>query len=48
VERYRYRGARILLPWMEPAEFGVVGRLARTNYDDTGIVGALDEKLEVA
>ena len=26
VERYRYRGARILLPWMEPMELGVVGR----------------------
>lgn len=48
VERYRYRGTRILLPWMEQTEFGAVGRYARTDYDDTGIVGALDEKLEVA
>ena len=48
VERYRYRGTRILLAWMEPTEFGVVGRYARTDYDDTGIIGALDEKLEVA
>ena len=48
VERYRYRGTRILLPWMESTELGIVGRYARTDYDDTGIVGALDEKLDVA
>ena len=48
MERYRYRGTRILLAWMEPTEFGVVGRYAGTDYDDTGIIGALDEKLEVA
>jgi len=28
VERYRYRGQRILLPWMEPEELGQVGRYA--------------------
>lgn len=45
VERYRYRGTRILLPWMEPAELGTVGRYARTDYDDLSVVGALDERL---
>ncbi len=45
VERYRYRGTRILLPWMEATELGAVGRYARTDYDDFSIVGALDEKL---
>jgi RNA-directed DNA polymerase len=48
VERYRYRGARILLPWMEPMELGDVGRFARSDYDDLGIVGALDEMLTVS
>jgi hypothetical protein len=33
---------------MESTELGIVGRYARTDYDDTGIVGALDEKLDVA
>ena len=28
-------------------ELGVVGRFARTDYDDTSIVGALDEILAV-
>ena len=46
VERYRYRGRRILLPWMDPDELGAVGRYARAEYDDIGIVGALDEALE--
>ena len=45
VERYRYRGTRILLPWMEPTELGTIGRYARTDYDDLSIVGALDERL---
>ena len=45
VERYRYRGTRILLPWMEPTELGTIGRYARTDYEDLSIVGALDEKL---
>jgi RNA-directed DNA polymerase len=48
VERYRYRGVRILLPWMEPLELGVVGRFARTAYDDPSIAGALDEMLAVS
>lgn len=45
VERYRFRGARILLPWMEPDELGVVGRFARSNYDDPAFLGALEEDL---
>ncbi len=47
VERYRYRGKRILLPWMEPMELGAVGRFARSDYDDLSNVGALDETLVV-
>lgn len=47
VERYRYRGTRILLPWMESLELGTVGRFARTDYDDISIAGALDESLAV-
>jgi hypothetical protein len=34
-------------PWIEPTELGAVGRSARTDYDDLGIVGALDESLVV-
>lgn len=48
VERYRYRGMRILLPWMESLELGTVGRFARTDYDDISIAGALDEMLAVS
>jgi hypothetical protein len=29
LERYRYRSTRILLPWIEPAEFGAVGFVTR-------------------
>jgi hypothetical protein len=47
VERYRYRGKRMLLPWMEPLELGAVGRFARNDYDDLSNVGALDETLAV-
>jgi hypothetical protein len=43
----RYRGARILFPWMESLELGMVGRFARNDYDDASIVGALDEMLAV-
>jgi RNA-directed DNA polymerase len=45
VERYRYRGARILLPWMDPQELGAVGFFARTGYDDPESLGALQEAL---
>jgi hypothetical protein len=44
-KRYRYRGMRILVPWMESLELGTVGRFARTDYDDIIIAGALDEML---
>jgi RNA-directed DNA polymerase len=47
VERYRHRGTRILLPWMEPDELGTVGRFARSDYDDMSLVGALDEDLSI-
>ena len=45
VERYRYRGTRILLPWMDPEELGTIGRFARTGYDDPTFMGALQESL---
>lgn len=45
VERYRYRGQRILLPWMDPDEFGTVGRYARHDYDDSTFLGSLEESL---
>ena len=48
VERYRYRGTRILLPWMDPEELGTVGYFARTQYDDPEYVGALQEALTTA
>jgi RNA-directed DNA polymerase len=45
VERYRYRGTRILLPWMNPEEFGKVGRYASSKYDDPTFLGSLEEAL---
>ena len=45
VERYRYRGSRILLPWMADDELGEVGRYAKANFDDTTFIGALEEAL---
>lgn len=45
VERYRYRGSKILLPWMDSDEFGQVGRFARSPYDDLTNMGAIDEAL---
>ena len=45
VERYRYRGTRILLPWMDPAELGNVGRYAQAGYDEPASLGALQEAL---
>jgi RNA-directed DNA polymerase len=34
VERYRFRGTKILLPWMDPDELGAVGRFASSNTDE--------------
>jgi len=48
VERYRYRGARILLPWMHPDELGEVGEFAKSEYDDPTSLGALQEALASA
>jgi len=45
VERYRYRGARILLPWMDPAELGPAGAYARHDYDEIAYLGALQEAI---
>lgn len=45
VERYRYRGRRILLPWMADDELGQVGRYARSDFDDSTFVGAIEEAL---
>lgn len=45
VERYRYRGTRILLPWMDSDELGDVGRYASSGYDELGYLGALQEDL---
>jgi RNA-directed DNA polymerase len=47
VERYRYRGTRILLPWMAPDELGEVGRYANSDYDDPSFLGSLQEALDV-
>jgi RNA-directed DNA polymerase len=47
VERYRYRGTRILLPWMAQDELGEVGRYARSDYDDPSFLGSLQEALDV-
>lgn len=48
VERYRYRGARILLPWMAPDELGQVGRFASSDYDEHSVLGGLQEDLSIA
>lgn len=49
VERYRYRGAKILLPWMAPDELGDVGRFAKSEVvDDLAMLGALQEDLCVS
>ena len=45
VERYRYRGTRILLPWMDPVELGDVGRFARADYDDPSFLDELQQRL---
>lgn len=45
VERYRYRGQRILLPWMDPKELGEVGYYASSMYDDPSYLGDLEERI---
>ena len=35
VERYRSRGQRIVLPWMNPDDLGPVGAFARGPADET-------------
>jgi len=48
VERYRHRGVRILLPWMDPEELGEVGRYANSDYDDSSFLGYLEESLAIS
>ena len=45
VERYRYRGTKILLPWMEPDEMGPVGRFANSEWNDLLHLERLQEAL---
>lgn len=45
VERYRYRGAKILLPWMPPDELGPVGRFAKSEWNDLLHLERLQEDL---
>lgn len=45
VERYRYRGEHILLPWMDREELGTVGHYARHDYDEPAYLGVLQEAL---
>jgi len=45
VERYRYRGQRILLPWMEPEELGQVGRYAQFDYNEPTRLEILQDSL---
>ena len=45
MERYRYRGTRIILPWMDPEELGVVGRFARADYNDPEFLDELQQRL---
>ena len=48
VERYRFRGQRILLPWMEEGELGEVGPYAGSTFDDPTYLGKLQERLTVS
>lgn len=45
VERYRYRGAKILLPWMDAEELGRVGRFAASDADEAYRLGNLAQAL---
>ena len=47
VERYRYRGTRILLPWMEPDELGKVGRFARADVNEPYRLDRLQDSLAI-
>jgi RNA-directed DNA polymerase len=48
VERYRYRGRRILVPWMEPEELGRVGRYGSYDFDECALLERLQEALASA
>jgi RNA-directed DNA polymerase len=43
VERYRFRGTKILLPWMDPNELGSVGRFAFSNTDEPARLDLLQQ-----
>ena len=45
VERYRSRGQRILLPWMNPDDLGPVGAFARGPADETTYLETLQLRL---
>lgn len=45
VERYRYRGQRILLPWMDTEELGKVGRYAKYGFDERSFLDGLQKSL---
>lgn len=45
VERYRYRGQRIVLPWTDPDELGREGRYARFEGDEPVYFAGLQEAL---
>ena len=45
VERYRSRGQRILLPWMNPDDLGPVGAFARGPADETTDLETLQLRL---
>jgi RNA-directed DNA polymerase len=48
VERYRYRGRHILLPWMDSDEIGPVGRYAASRYDDHSHLDFLESAVLVS
>ena len=45
VERYRFRGKRIFLPWMESDELGSIGPYAAARYDDLAVLSLLEDRL---
>ena len=48
VERYRFRGQRILLPWMAPDDLGPVGYYARGVEDESTYLASLQQRLALA
>ena len=48
VRRYRYRGAKIMLPWMAPDEFGTVGRFAHSDPAEPYTLSTLQQALTLA